>query len=435
MHGLGGAQDLPIPWGYAIAGGSAALAVSFVVLALAWRRPRFDGAHHGLPLSRRLTAVYDSPVTAGVVRALGFAFAAYVAWAALFGKDVLVNPFFGVVYVWLWVGLVPLSVVFGSAYRALNPVRTLHLLLCKATGRDPEDGVIALPSGLGLWPAAAGLFAFLWMELVYPRSTYLSDLRAWFALYVVVVFFGAALFGSRWIASADPFEAFSTLVGRLSPVGRRGDGRPVLRNPLDGLDATPADPGLTAVVSVLFGGTAFDSYKESRHWLALVQNSSVDHQLLNTLGLLLFCAVVFATFSIAVALTGVHEQQSRRHLPNRFAHAVVPIVVGYFVAHYLSYFVYNGSDTLSKLSDPLTRGDDYLGTAGLRPALWILLHPTLLAVVKVLAIVTGHIVGVVASHDRAVKLLPARHRITGQLSLLVVMVCYTVAGLYLMLSS
>ena len=39
------------------------------------------------------------------------------------------------------------------------------------------------------------------------------------------------------------------------------------------------------------------------------------------------------------------------------------------------------------------------------------------------------------AHDRAIKLLPKRHQLTGQLPLLVVMVFYTVAGLYLLFSA
>ena len=74
---------------------------------------------------------------------------------------------------------------------------------------------------------------------------------------------GGAVFGSRWIAQADPFEAYSTLVGRLSVFGRREDGTLVLRSPLANLDATPPVPGLVATVSVLFGSTAFDSFKDS----------------------------------------------------------------------------------------------------------------------------------------------------------------------------
>jgi hypothetical protein len=55
-----------------------------------------------------------------------------------------------------------------------------------------------------------------------------------------------------------------------------------------------------------------------------------------------------------------------------------------------------------------------------------------LAVIKVLAVVTGHVLGVISSHDRAIKLLPRRDQLTGQLPLLMVMVAYTATGLYLL---
>jgi hypothetical protein len=110
----------------------------------------------------------------------------------------------------------------------------------------------------------------------------------------------------------------------------------------------------------------------------------------------------------------------------------VPIIVGYIVAHYLSYFVEVGQQTVVLLSDPLGRGDDLLGTGGWQVSYWLSAHPTTLAVTKVLAVVTGHVLGVVAAHDRAMRLLPRRHQLTGQLPLLLVMVFYTVTGLYLL---
>ena len=126
-----------------------------------------------------------------------------------------------------------------------------------------------------------------------------------------------------------------------------------------------------------------------------------------------------------------HSVESLK-LSNRFAHSVVPIIVGYVVAHYLSYFVEVGQQTVVQLSDPLARGQDLLGTSDLRVSYWLSTHPTFLAVLKVLSVVTGHVLGVVAAHDRAIKLLPRRHQLTGQLPLLLVMVFYTVTGLYLL---
>jgi hypothetical protein len=431
-HGIGGARDLPIPAEYAIAGAGAALAVSFIVLALAWRSPRFHADTAGRPLPLRLAAVVESTVFAVVLRVLGLAFFLYVGWAAVMGQDRLTNPTFGVFYVLLWVGVVPASLLLGPFYRAVNPLRTIHLAFSRLTGGDPERGLVDLPPWVGCWPAALGLFAFVWLELVYPESTYLAPVRLWIAIYVAVVVLGAAIFGSRWIEQADPFEAYSTLVGRLSVFGRRADGTLVVRGPLTNLDGTPAVPGLTAVVAVLLGSTAFDSFKDSTFWLQRVQSSDLSASLLNTAALVTFCVVVLVTFAAATMSTGVHEAADRRTLPARFAHSVAPIIVGYIVAHYLSYFVEVGQQTLVLLSDPLSRGDDLLGTGDWQVNYWLSSHPTFLAVSKVLAVVTGHVLGVIAAHDRAIKLLPRRHQLTGQLPLLLVMVFYTVSGLYLL---
>jgi hypothetical protein len=431
-HGIGGAKDLPIPASYAIAGASAALAVSFIVLSLAWRSPRFDAANNGRPVPARVASAIDSATFSFLLRTVGFLFFGYVVWAAVAGPDLLVNPVFGVVYVWLWVGVVFASVLFGPFYRAINPLRTVHLAITKLTGSDPDKGLFELPRWVGYWPASLGLFAFVSLELVYPESTYLAPVRLWFALYAAIVVVGSALFGSVWFARADPFEVYSTLVGHLCIVGRRADARLVFRSPLGNLDGVPVHPGLVGVVAVLFGSTAFDSFKDSTVWITFVQSMNTNTELVNFEALLTFCAVVGITFSVATMATGVKPGIRRSSLPNRFAHSVLPIVVGYITAHYLSYFVEVGQQTLIQLSDPMGTGANLLGTADWQVDYWISSHPTFLAVAKVLAVVTGHVLGVIAAHDRAIKLLPKRHQLTGQLPLLLVMVFYTITGLYLL---
>jgi len=431
-HGIGGAKDLPIPAEYAMAGAGAALAVSFIVLALAWRQPRFDADHLGRPLPAGFASAVDSAAFAVTLRVLGLAFFGYVAWAAVAGPDLLTNPTFGAVYVLLWVGIVPLSLLFGPFYRAVSPVRTLHLVFTRLTGGRTEDELLRLPRWLGYWPAALGLLAFVWLELVYPESTYLSPVRLWFATHVVTMLVGAAIFGDEWFETADPFEVFSTLVGRLSVFGRTLDGTLVLRSPLGNLDGVRVRPGLVAVVAVLFGSTAFDSFKDSNEWLRFTQSSTVSSTWLDLAALLAFCAGVGITFSVATMATGVEHGLARRTLPDRFAHSMVPIIVGYLTAHYLSYFVEVGQQTVVQLSDPLSKGWNLLGTADLPVSYWLSEHPTFLAIIKVLAVVAGHVLGVIAAHDRAIKLLPRRHQLTGQLPLLLVMVFYTVTGLYLL---
>ncbi|WP_242498611.1 hypothetical protein [Nocardioides ganghwensis] len=433
-HGLGGAKDLPIPSELAIAGAVAALVISFTVLAVAWREPRYDPATSGRPAPEWLDRFVSSTALAVAARVLGMAFFLYVGAAAVFGQDTLINPFLGTFYVLLWVGLVPASLLLGPVFRAISPARTISMLFAKVSGVREGEGLYAYPARLGYWPAAAGLFSFVWLELVYPGSTDLGPVRLWCAAYLGIMFVGSALFGTTFLARADPFEVYSSLVAKLSVWGRR-EGRLVLRSPLANLDTVVARPGLVAVVAVLFGSTAFDSFRESTAWLGVVQEMSMPRVLPDTLALVAFSAGVGVVLTAATMATGVTPGTPRRALPDLFAHSVVPIIVGYIVAHYLTYFVEYGQQTVIQLSDPFTRGDDYLGTADLQVNYWLSMHPTFLAVTKVLAVALGHVVGVVAAHDRAVKLLPRRHQLTGQLPLLLAMVGFTVGGLYLLFAA
>ncbi|HET9842436.1 MAG TPA: hypothetical protein VFQ01_10560, partial [Nocardioides sp.] len=221
QHGIGGAQDLPISRELAILGAAAAVAVSFVVLALAWRSPRYDAATSGRPAPGWLTTFVDSPLWRGLLRLVGLFALVYLVVIAVSGKDLVINPIFGIFYVWIWVGMVPASVLFGRVWRAISPFRLISTGIAKVSGGHPDEGLFTYPERLGMWPAAVGLFAFVWMELVYPHNIDLSPVRLWCGVYLGVMIIGGALFGNTFYARADPFEVYSSLVAQLSVWGRR----------------------------------------------------------------------------------------------------------------------------------------------------------------------------------------------------------------------
>ena len=437
MHGLGGAKDLPIPLALAVTSGTAALVASFCILALAWRTPRYHDLRSGRPAPVLLAGLVDSEAFQWAIRVLGLVFFGYVAWALIWGPDLINNPALGTFYVLVWVGLVPASLFLGPVVRAAGPVRTLNLLLARITGGDPAAGLVAYPARLGYWPAAVGLFAFVWQELVNPQSAYLGSVRIWLAVYLTVMLIGGAVFGDVWFERADPFEVYSNLVAKLSVWGRDTGGGLVVRSPLANLSTITPLPGLLAVVAVLFGSTAFDNYKDTITWLNFVRDLELDETLTNSAALLVFCVAVAGSFTLAAMSTGLERTGPRTvrrsALPDLLAHSVVPIIVGYVVAHYLTYLVEQGQVTILQLSDPMIRGDNLLGTANWSVNYWLSFHPTLIAVLKVLAVVTGHVLGVIAAHDRAIKLLAPRHHVVGQIGMLVVMVAYTSTGLYLLM--
>jgi hypothetical protein len=349
LHGIASRHDLPLPFSYVVAGAVVALAVSFVVLLLAWRRPRFAQVG-GLELAG-LTRLVDHPVTRGVAQLLVLLTYAWAAMALLFGQDLLTNPVFGFVYVWVWVGLIPLSLLLGQFWRATNPVRTVHRLLCAAARTDPDVGLLRLPRRVGLWPAVLGLFGFAWLELVQPDRTTLPVLRVWALGWFVLLVLGAIVFGQRWIGAADPFEAYARTVAQLSPWRRVGD-QLRLVNPLAGLASWRPPPGAVGVVAALLGSTAFDSFANTSWWIQTVQSSDVITVVWGTGGLAVMMLLVLVTFTLAAAWMGRYGDRPAADYPRLMAASVVPIVVGYAVAHYLTLLVSEGQRTAITWSDP-----------------------------------------------------------------------------------
>ncbi|MEU7552709.1 hypothetical protein AB0B01_10150 [Streptomyces sp. NPDC044571] len=425
-HGIGSQHDLPISPFYAFAGAFAALFVSFLALGLLWSSSRFRGDRAGRPLPAVLQRVADAPATRTALRGLGLAAALAVLLHLLLGPDDPArNPAPGAVYVLLWVGLVPASLLLGPVWRLLNPLRTLHRLSSRLVRRLPSRRRPAaarpLPLRLGQWPAAAGLFAFTWLELVAPDPASTTTLLIALAVYGTAHLALAARFGERWFAEADAFEAYSALFARLSPLGRRSDGRLALRNPFDGLDATPERPGLVASVCVLLGSTAYDGYSDSPSWINTIQTSPLGRTPTATLGLLGSIALVATLYCLCAAATRL----ACGPLPGpltAFAHSLVPIALGYLTAHYFSLLVTEGPRTVIMA----------LGTDN-APQPLPPLGPGGLATLQVLAVVTGHVLGVIAAHDRCVRLFPPAKAVAGQLPLLALMIIYTLGGIGLLL--
>ena len=431
LHGIASRRDLPLPFSFVVVGAVLALVISFAILIFAWRQPRFERVGgRNVP---GLTAVIDHPVVQMIARALVLATYAWAGLAMIAGQDLLTNPIFGFVFVWMWVGLVPISLLLGQFWRATNPLRTIHRGLCSVARIDPEQGLLTLPAGIGIWPAAVGLFGFGWLELVQPDRTTLAVLRLWALVWLVTLVLGAIMFGQRWIGAADPFEAYASTLAQMSIFRRVGD-QIRLVNPLAGLNAWHPPPGSTAVVAALLGSTAFDSFTNTTSWIQNVQNSAVPSTVWGTGGLLTMMIIVFVTFSLSAAWMGRYGDRPAGAYPRLMVGSLLPIVLGYVVAHYATLLIVEGQRTAINFSDPLGRGWNVFGSAEMGVNSAIFNHPTAIAAIQACAIVGGHVFGIVCAHEKAVALLPPDRAVRGQLPLLLVMIGYTCAGLLLLFS-
>lgn len=434
-HGIVGRSDLPVPLWLAVYGAAAALLISFFVLVAFWTKPKLRGANAGRPVPAAVQRVADAAVTRAALRVMGLLLAAVVLVVAWLGPhDSASNPAPTWLYVWLWVGLAAASVLLGPVWRVLNPLRSIAAAVRVVAGRwiEPRE----LPTAVGYWPAAASLFGFVWLELVYDHADRPRTVAMFLTWYAVVQVAAGVVYGQRWFDRGDGFEVYSTLLGHLAPVGRRADGRLVLRNPLDGLAALEPAPGLVATVAVLLGSTAFDGLTRTRLWNDLTL--TLDRHLylaMGTAGLVLAVEFVLGTYMAGTALTRRYAPADlAAGIPVRFVHSLLPIAFGYTVAHYFSFALFQGQAGYLLATDPLGRGWDLLGAAG-RSIDYTLVTPRTIALVQIAAIVTGHIIAVVAAHDQAVATFPRRDHRGGQYPLLAVMVGYTMGGIALLVGS
>ncbi|GAA1628143.1 hypothetical protein GCM10009744_15030 [Kribbella alba] len=431
LHGIGGRGDLPVPVWLAVYSAAAAVAVSFFALAAFWSRPRFEAAA-GTPLAG-LSKIVDARPVRWLLKTVGLVALASLLGAAWFGSSSpSLNPAPTWLYVWIWVGIIPLSLIFGPIWRLANPLRTLAAAIPRRSYRE-------LPRSIACWPAVAALAAFLWLELAYPEGSEPVVVALFVTVYTLVNVAAGVVYGPRWFTVGDSFEVYAEVLAKLSPVGRDEQHQLVLRNPLAGLATIPQEPGIVGLLCLLLGSTAFDGISRWSVWMSLTGDlGRTGHIVVHTAGLLAAVAVVSALFLLAARTTGSARTRpgaiGRAGLPGAFVHSLVPIAIGYAVAHYFSFAMFQGQEGLLLATDPFGRGWDLLGTSGTRID-YTFLGTGLIAAVQVGAIVLGHVLGVVAAHDRAAHLFRRRQLRRAQYPLLAAMVAFTAGGIALVTAS
>ena len=317
LHGIGGRGDLPVPLWLAIYSAGAAVVVSFFALAAFWSTPRFE-VTAGTALAR-LTRIVDNRTTRGVLKLAGVVALALLLGAAWFGNsEPALNPAPTWLYVWIWVGIIPLSLICGPIWRLANPLRTI-------AGLARRSSYLTLPTGIAYWPAVAGLAGFLWLELAYPDGSEPLVVAILVSLYALVNVAAGIVYGPAWFGIGDSFEVYAEVLARLSPFGRGADGRLELRNPLAGLATMPQQPAIVGLLCLLLGSTAFDGISRWSVWSQRTgELSRTQHILVYTLGLTAAVAVVSAVFVLAARTTGSTRVRSdavgAAGLPGAFVH-------------------------------------------------------------------------------------------------------------------
>jgi hypothetical protein len=452
-HALVARKDLPIPaWLFAW-GASIVLIVSFFALSAAWRKPRFE-EERWRPLGAGFSRVLLSVPAQALCGAIGIFLLGLSVYAGLHGTEAPDRNFaLTFIFVTAWLGFPLFSVVFGDVFRPFNPWRAIGRMVGGAfsaiAGQRPAH--LTYPERLGRWPAAVGLLAVVWLEVVYGAAggvaVGLSPDAAGVAALVYSVYTLAmmALFGvEKWCRRGEIFSVYFGMFSQLGAFGVK-DGRLGRRLPLAASTRWATVPGSAAVVIASIASTSFDGAQEGAfksgilqtfEWLADAGFSlTTSLRLTDTIFMLLCFAGVGLVYLIGVrGMATVRGAPSLKKLRSGFAHTLIPIAFAYLVAHYFSLFVFQEQAQFTYLlSDPLgTATTDLFGTAsgGID---FKLLSANAIWYVQVGALVIGHVVGLTLAHDRATAYWgDYRQAARSQYWMLAVMVAFTCFGLYLL---
>lgn len=444
-HGIGGVTDLPVPEWLFFWGGAVVLVLSFLALGVLWKRPQLERRAAGTPLPALLERLLRSRFLRAALGLVSAGLLVLVFLAALIGEpssDRNLAPTF--VYVIFSLGLVPVQVLLGNVWPALNPWLAIANGLAWVWTRLGRTWTppLAYPERLGVWPAAFLLFCFVTLELVYAAPASPRALALAIAIYSYTTWLGMAAFGRRaWAERGEAFTVYFGLLARIAPFGER-EGRLVVRAPFSGLAGRETAPGTLGFVAVMLGSVGFDGLSRSPFWQDLradlegpyLLESPNTAELISTgmaLAGLVACVLAVAlaylgAIRIARALVG-----EARPLVPEFLPSLVPIALVYAVAHYFTLLVIQGQYALPLASDPFGYGWDLLGTVDYSPNI-APFSPNTVWYVQVGALVAGHVAGLAVAHDRAVTVLGERDALRSQYAMLALMVAYTVGGLWLL---
>jgi hypothetical protein len=406
-HQITGRFASPLPLGAYLAGAAFAVGASFAVVFLRGGAPAPAAPVADSDRVLRAPASVRHLLTAAGL--IGWAW--IVVQAAILGANTEGDVASLLLWVYGWVGLALIAAFIGPAWTWLDPFGSLHRIGAALLDRLGIAGIApaTYPERLGRWPAAFGLAAFIWLELVVPAARGGQALGLVLVGYTVVTLVAMAQFGrDTWQRNGEVFSVWFAAIGRLAPLALAGgtvegdadgsEARPVrvrTRTFASGLLEPGGDAAMLVLVAVATAGILFDGLSQTQAFFGVF---GVPSFIAKTLLLVAWIALIAGLALVVGRFVGVRAMVA----------GLVPIAVGYLVAHYLTYLLFDGQRIVLALNDPLGLGWNLLGSKSFEPATaWL---PGGVAwSIQLLAVVGGHVVGAWAGHAVALRTAAARH--------------------------
>jgi hypothetical protein len=428
-HAFGQLYNLPVPFWLYLYGGAAAVIVSFFVIGYFFNKTAETISYTSNPFGN-LNSKFIT-----VLQVISIILFLLTIATGLFGRNSSLSNF-NMTFFWIifMLGLAYMTALIGNVYHFINPWKILFSRI--------GDEVISYPKWLGYYPALIFYFGLIWLELVGgvdPRG-----LSIVLIIYTLINISGVMTFGAvNWFRYAELFSVFFRLIGKVSPVEYRS-GRLHLRPPFVGLLKESAEHfSLLLFVLFMLSSTAFDGFRETLPWVRLYwwylepSMSSLfggnAYHVFDTLGLLLSPFVFLLIYICLIWLAKLVTKSSLtlKELILRFAFTLIPIALVYNVAHYYTLVFSEGTNIIRLISDPFGFGWNLFGTA--KMFYRIILDANFVWHSQVSFILLGHIASVYLAHIVSLQLFPSQKKaILSQIPMLVLMVAYTMIGLWIL---
>ena len=329
-------------------------------------------------------------------------------------------------WVYGWVGLALISALGGPIWSWIDPFATIHQVLSAVAGRLGISGgeSAPYPARLGKWPAVVGLTVIVWLELV-VRLEGGRSLGLFLIGYTIITVAAMAYFGrAAWRANGETFSVWFGVLGRLAPYALEGDpetGRVVRRPYASGLMSAQWTVADLTLVTLGTGAIIFDGLSQTQTYFDLFVSTGLfgSTEVRDSITAFIFLGGLVAIVVLMARRLGVAALGA----------GLLPVAVGYLVAHYLAYLLVDGQRIIAALNDPLLRGANLLP---LDLGFWepsLFLPTAVLWSIQLAAVVGGHIVGAWAGHAQMAR-AEGGTTVAAQLPLAILMVVLTTITLW-----
>ncbi len=439
---------LLLPTDVYIASGAAAVALTVMLMAVL---P--EGMLGVVFAPLRLIALPRSaaPLVTSTLSALGVL--ALVASGFAGPRDPVENPLVLAIWTVFWICVVVFQGLLFDIWRWINPWRGPLALIRRVTGlRSP----LHLPARLGYGPAIVTFLGFAGFLMADPAPVDPARLGLVTGAYWLLTLIAGLIFGPRWMIRGEGLSVLMRCYRQMSLLARRG-GRLALG--LFGwqlLKTRAPRGGLAIFMLVILACGSFDGVNETFWWLGVLGinplefpgRSAVVWQ--NVVGLLTANVLLVAIFAgtIKAGLLLNRSDMALGAAMRIFAPTLLPIALGYHIAHYYTALLVDGQyvlellrDWTGALSHGLVHGLSHDHAEGLQH-----LHVTTgffnatdtmraIWLTQAGAVVLGHVIAVMLAHALALRVFGSNRRaLLSQAPLAIFMVGYTFFGLWLLAS-